>query len=457
MKLRTILILLIIGQCLLSPSFVEALLRCKNRRGFNENVKSLNERHYCREYDQYCFSAVCRTTRAKIRPADVQFSVGEGDKKETLSAHKLILLAASDVFEKMFLFDAKNAKAVTAGGKAPLEEIKPIEVPDVEVGAFKAMLSFIYADDLSGISEDNVFDVLFAADKYNVPGLIKACVNFPKGKLRNIFHSIELARKLGKALPPCQDIARNCLDYIDKNAANLIQTEEFLQIDQKLLRFWAVISSKKNFQFGMPHFVGRTKNAVKMGKSDFSANIVRSGVLTSDQMMSVFQYYSHPDADQPEPYSLQFPTKRRTSSDPYKAKGKIVLKIDKVSEFVHVDSRRLSEAVYIRGLPWKILVTSAAYYDRFSFYLRCNDANTDSNWSCAGSATIRIVSQKEGKEDHTQELSRSIFNLSAKGWGMQYFMPFEKLMDPQNGWYDAKNDTVILSAEVTAEVPVGVE
>uniref|UniRef100_A0A183CD25 BTB domain-containing protein n=1 Tax=Globodera pallida TaxID=36090 RepID=A0A183CD25_GLOPA len=79
----------------------------------------------------------------------------------TLSAHKLILLAASDVFEKMFLFDAQNAKAA-ASGKALLEEIKPVEVPDVEVGAFRAMLSFIYADDLSGISEDNVFDVLYA-------------------------------------------------------------------------------------------------------------------------------------------------------------------------------------------------------------------------------------------------------------------------------------------------------
>uniref|UniRef100_A0A183CPR7 BTB domain-containing protein n=1 Tax=Globodera pallida TaxID=36090 RepID=A0A183CPR7_GLOPA len=166
--------------------------------------------------------------------ADVQFLVGEGDKKETLSAHKLILLAASDVFEKMFLFDAQNAKAA-ASGKAFLEEVKPVEVPDVEVGAFRAMLSFIYADDLSGISEDNVFDVLYAAVKYNVAGLVKACVNFPKGKLSNIFHSIEEARALGKALPPCQDFARNCLDYIDKNAANLLRSKEFLQIDQKLL------------------------------------------------------------------------------------------------------------------------------------------------------------------------------------------------------------------------------
>uniref|UniRef100_A0A914GV43 BTB domain-containing protein n=1 Tax=Globodera rostochiensis TaxID=31243 RepID=A0A914GV43_GLORO len=72
--------------------------------------------------------------------ADVYFLVGGGDEKELLPAHKTILMAASDVFEAMFPFDAQNADLS--------EEIKPVEVPDVEVGAFKAMLSFIYVDDV---------------------------------------------------------------------------------------------------------------------------------------------------------------------------------------------------------------------------------------------------------------------------------------------------------------------
>uniref|UniRef100_A0A183BQF0 ADF-H domain-containing protein n=1 Tax=Globodera pallida TaxID=36090 RepID=A0A183BQF0_GLOPA len=41
-----------------------------------------------------------------------------------------------------------------------VSKIKPVEVPGVQVRAFKAI--FIYADDSSGISGDNVFDVLYA-------------------------------------------------------------------------------------------------------------------------------------------------------------------------------------------------------------------------------------------------------------------------------------------------------
>uniref|UniRef100_A0A183BRA7 BTB domain-containing protein n=1 Tax=Globodera pallida TaxID=36090 RepID=A0A183BRA7_GLOPA len=72
-------------------------------------------------------------------------------------------MAASDVFEAMFRFDAQNAKAAAAAaGTAHLEVTTPVEVTDVEVSAFKAMLSFIYADDLCGLNGDNAIAVLYA-------------------------------------------------------------------------------------------------------------------------------------------------------------------------------------------------------------------------------------------------------------------------------------------------------
>ncbi|KAL3104963.1 hypothetical protein niasHT_028495 [Heterodera trifolii] len=79
--------------------------------------------------------------------ADAHFLVGDGDGKELLSAHKGILVSASDVFEAMFRFDSQNGKAEN--------------VPDVEAEAFKVMLSFIYADDLSELDGENAMAVLY--------------------------------------------------------------------------------------------------------------------------------------------------------------------------------------------------------------------------------------------------------------------------------------------------------
>uniref|UniRef100_A0A183BN20 BTB domain-containing protein n=1 Tax=Globodera pallida TaxID=36090 RepID=A0A183BN20_GLOPA len=148
----------------------------------------------------------------------IHFLVGEGDEKEFLPAHKAILEKASGVFEKMFRFDEANAKAVAAAWTAFSEEVKPVEVTDVEVGTFKAMLAFIYADDLSRLNGDNPIAVLYAADKYNLPKLVKACLNFPIPELRNVFDALDLARFFGKEKLLCEILDRDKL--INSNSSN---------------------------------------------------------------------------------------------------------------------------------------------------------------------------------------------------------------------------------------------
>ncbi|KAL3093058.1 hypothetical protein niasHS_004447 [Heterodera schachtii] len=154
--------------------------------------------------------------------ADVYFLVGGGDAKELLQAHKLILKLASEVFEAMFRFDAKNEKPKFASPNSP------VEMPDVEAAAFKIMLSFIYADDLSELNGDNAMAVLYAAKKYNIPGLVDPCLQIHISELRNVFVAYAYA-----CLFDLKNFANCCLAYIDQNVDSLLKSEEFLQIDQK--------------------------------------------------------------------------------------------------------------------------------------------------------------------------------------------------------------------------------
>ncbi|XP_043287448.1 BTB/POZ domain-containing protein 6-B-like isoform X2 [Venturia canescens] len=96
------------------------------------------------------------------RLSDCQFLVGPPPNQEIVEAHKVFLAMSSPVFEKMFY-------------GYMLEDSKPIQIPEVTTEGFKALLRFIYIDELVLDRFEVVQDLYFCAQKYMLPELAAQC------------------------------------------------------------------------------------------------------------------------------------------------------------------------------------------------------------------------------------------------------------------------------------------
>ena len=133
-----------------------------------------------------------------------------------IPAHKYVLATASTVFYAMFY-----------GGLAERDLKEPIEVPDVEPGAFLVMLKYIYCDDVD-VNPDNVLATLYVAKKYIVPYLAQACVGFLESSLTAKNSCLLLAQS---RLFDEQGLMQRSWEVIDAQAEMALSSDGFTEID----------------------------------------------------------------------------------------------------------------------------------------------------------------------------------------------------------------------------------
>lgn len=98
------------------------------------------------------------------------FVSDDGTALESIAAHKNLLAADSDVFEKMFY-----------GG---LNETGDVTIVDASAAAFKEFLQFFYFNDVR-LSNEHMAEVMQLGDKYNVKKCVNKCVDLLKNDLTN--------------------------------------------------------------------------------------------------------------------------------------------------------------------------------------------------------------------------------------------------------------------------------
>ncbi|KAL3071418.1 hypothetical protein niasHS_016702 [Heterodera schachtii] len=355
--------------------------------------------------------------------ADLQFLVGDGDAKEATTAN------------------------------CPV-----VEVPDVETAAFKVMLRFIYTDELSGLNGDNAMAVLYAAKKYNIPALVDAALQIPISKLRNVFFAFAQAR-----LFDLENFVNDCLRYIDENADDLLKSESFLKIDQKLLCEILErdqLKMREEISIWEANSTGTFYEHVYSNESSNSPGF--TNFISFAEMVDPSNCFSSGE-EYKVTVAIDLSVKNEKIDksilllDPCKSTGTVTLEIEKMSEFARevLLSGRKSEAVtYIKGLPWKILAQinqrTESTKKCLGIFLFCA-APKEENWSCKCSATIRIVSKKCDWMDLWKECNTHVMNNENSGWGLKQFISLAHLMDPSNGFYNQKEDRVTLAIDFSVK------
>lgn len=112
--------------------------------------------------------------------ADVFFVFPNTDDVRRLTAHRLILAAASTVFHQMFYGD--------------LREGVDVIISDCSIDGFTEFLQYFYLDEVT-LTSDNIFEIIQMAHKYDLPGCVSMCIDFLIEYLNNetVFLTLHIA------------------------------------------------------------------------------------------------------------------------------------------------------------------------------------------------------------------------------------------------------------------------
>lgn len=253
--------------------------------------------------------------------ADVHFIVGPAGASKKVPAHKYILAVGSSVFYAMFYGDLAEVKS-------------EIHIPDVEPAAFLILLKYLYSDEID-LEADTVLATLYAAKKYIVPALAKACVNFLETSLEAKNACVLLSQSRLFEEP---DLTLRCWEVIDAQAELALKSEGFCEIDLPTLEIivtretlntkedvvfeavvnWAEAECKRQGLSVTPtnkrNVLGKALYLVRvptMTLEEFANGAAQSDILTLEETRSIFLWYTA--ANKPQ---LEFPLVKRKGLAP---------------------------------------------------------------------------------------------------------------------------------------------
>ena len=154
--------------------------------------------------------------------SDVKFVVpvtsGESESTKVIPAHKFVLAISSPVFFAMFY--------------GQMAEIKvSIELPDCDYDSLLEFFRFLYCDEVT-LSDSNVMQVIYLANKYMVPSLVEKCTEYLRHNLTaaNVFSILPYAQKFQD-----KNLEERCWEVIEIFTEEAVKSDNFVTAERSVV------------------------------------------------------------------------------------------------------------------------------------------------------------------------------------------------------------------------------
>ena len=248
------------------------------------------------------------------RLSDVKFVAAKSESEQVIPAHKFILAIGSPVFEAMFYGELAETKDT-------------IELPDCDNESLLELFRYMYSDEVN-LSGSNVMGVLYLAKKYIVPSLTNKCAEYLKEKLdpSNVFSVLPFAQKYEE-----KALVDRCWMVIENQAEAAVKSEGFETIERSLLEEVVTRNNLSIKEVTLFQAVDRwaTTQCEKQGLAEegpikrrilgeemikalrfpvmtgeeFAVNVLDTNILTSDEIVMLFKYFTVPTSPSPVAFS----------------------------------------------------------------------------------------------------------------------------------------------------------
>ena len=154
--------------------------------------------------------------------SDVKFVVpvssGESESMKVIPAHKFVLAISSPVFFAMFYGQMAETK-------------DSIEIPDCDYDSLLELFRFLYCDEVT-LSESNVMQVIYLANKYMVPSLAEKCTEHLCNNLTaaNVFSILPYAQKFQD-----KNLEERCWKVIEIVTEEAVTSDDFVTAERSVV------------------------------------------------------------------------------------------------------------------------------------------------------------------------------------------------------------------------------